>query len=477
MGISIQDAAKVQPSARQLALQDMEFYAFVHFSVNTYTGSEWGTGKEEPAIFNPVEFQAEQWVESCKSAGMKGLILTCKHHDGFCLWPSQYTEHSVKNSPWRNGAGDMVKEVADACRDGGLKFGIYLSPWDMHEQTYGDSDVYNTYFKNQLKELLTQYGDIFCVWFDGACGEGPNGKRQVYDWEGYYALIRELQPNAVVSVCGPDIRWCGNEAGHCRNSEWSVVPANLADNEKISEKSQQSDDREFAKRYDSSDDDLGSRAIIANESELIWYPAEVNTSIRPGWFYHEEEDDRVKSLDELLHVYYGSVGGNASFLLNIPPDRRGLFHENDVKRLRELGETLRQRFSHDIASGKSVTASESKNGYEADLLLDGNPDTYWAPEEGTEDASIVVDLLKSETFDHVVLKEHRMGQRIERFTLEYKDGDQWKPLFEGTIIGRKRICSFEAVNAQYIKLTIQQSRWWPNLSGLEIYNSKRTSPN
>lgn len=475
MGIPIQHAAQVYPSARQLALQDLEFYAFVHFSVNTFTGAEWGTGTEDPAIFDPTRFQADQWVEACIAAGMKGLILTCKHHDGFCLWPSQYTEHSVRNSPWRDGKGDMVKEVADACRKGNLKFGVYLSPWDLHERTYGDSEVYNEYFKNQLRELLTQYGDIFCVWFDGACGEGPNGKRQVYDWEGYYALIRELQPNAVISVCGPDIRWCGNEAGHCRESEWSVVPASLADNEKIQGKSQQADDREFAKRYDSGDDDLGSRAIIANESELIWYPAEVNTSIRPGWFYHEEEDDKVKSLDELLHVYYGSVGGNASFLLNIPPDRRGLFHENDVRRLRELGETLGRTFGRDLASNKTAMASESKSGFEADNLLNGNPDTYWAPEEGTEYAAIVVDLHEETAFNHIVLKEHLMGQRIERFELEYKDGDQWKHLYTGTIVGRKRICRFETVESRFIKLTISESRWWPNLSALEVYGSRRSN--
>lgn len=462
-------AAQVQPSERQMALQDMEFYAFVHFTVNTFTDLEWGFGDESPDIFNPTELNADQWVEGCKAAGMKGLILTCKHHDGFCLWPSRYTEHSVKSSPWKNGQGDVVKEVADACRRGGIQFGIYLSPWDRHEPSYGDSPVYNEYFINQLTELLTGYGDIFCVWFDGACGEGPNGKRQEYDWDAYYETIRRLQPNAVISVCGPDVRWCGNEAGHCRESEWSVVPASMRDNERIQKESQQADDREFAKRYDSQEQDLGSRAIIEKERHLAWYPAEVNTSIRPGWFYHASEDSEVRSLDELLHVYYGSVGGNATFLLNIPPDRRGLFHENDMKRLRELGDAIRVIFRTDLARGATAVASETGREYDANCLFDGNRDTFWAPEVGTERAVIEIDLGRETVFDHIVLKEHRMSQRIERFKLDYRDDGEWKPLYAGTVIGRKRICRFAAVNARCVRLTIVESRWWPNLTAFEVY--------
>ena len=244
---------------------------------------------------------------------MKGLILTCKHHDGFCLWPSQFTEHTVAASPWRSGTGDLVKEVADACREGGLKFGIYLSPWDRHEASYGDSERYNEFFLHQLRELLTNYGDIFCVWFDGACGEGPNGKRQVYDWDAYYALIRELQPEAVISVCGgcPLVRQRG---WSYTDSEWSVVPAHMQDNEKIQEQSQQVDDGEFARRVNTQDSDLGSREVICDlGDQLIWYPAEVNTSIRPGWFYHASEDTQVKTLEELLTVYYGAVGATPVF--------------------------------------------------------------------------------------------------------------------------------------------------------------------
>ncbi|OBY78212.1 alpha-fucosidase [Paenibacillus sp. KS1] len=484
----VKAAALVRPSERQLAIQEMEFYAFVHFTVNTFTDQEWGSGQEQPDIFNPTQLDARQWVRACKAAGMKGLILTCKHHDGFCLWPSEYTEHSVKNSPWKDGKGDVVLEVADACREGGLKFGIYLSPWDRHEPCYGDSPAYNEYFTNQLRELLTRYGDIFCVWFDGACGEGPNGKRQIYDWNGYYALIRELQPEASISVCGPDVRWCGNEAGHCRKSEWSVVPAQLQDKERIQEHSQQEDNAEFAKRFTSEDEDLGSRDIIAYVSELVWYPAEVDTSIRPGWFYHASQDDQVKSLDELRNVYYGSVGGNATLLLNIPADTRGLLHENDVQRLEELGAWISNTFETNVARDAAATASEAMAGYEAANILDGNRDTFWAPEQGTEVASITVDLGTEQTFDHIVLQEYRYTQRIESFSLEYWQADAaattedctdtaagrgtWQPILEGTIIGHKRICHFPAISSSRLRLQITGSRWWPNLSTFEVYNSQ-----
>ena len=371
----LRKAAQITPSKRQLDWQEMEFYAFIHFTMNTYTDREWGIGDEDPGIFNPTELNADQWVEACNAAGMKGLILTCKHHDGFCLWPSSYTDHSVRNSPWREGMGDLVKEAADACRKGGIKLGIYLSPWDRHEQSYGDSPVYNAYFKNQLRELLTNYGDIFCVWFDGACGEGPNGKRQVYDWDGYYEVIRDLQPNAVISVCGPDVRWCGNEAGHTRESEWSVVPAYLQENEKIQEQSQQVDDGEFSRRIDTQDGDLGSRQVIEHVRDLIWYPAEVNTSIRPGWFYHASEDDQVRPLDELLEIYYRSVGGNANFLLNLPPDRRGLIHENDVQRLQQFGQVIKETFRNNLAIHAEAQSTETLDeGHDAHHLFDGNRD-------------------------------------------------------------------------------------------------------
>ena len=323
---------QIVPDERQIRFQETEFYAFVHFSVNTYTDREWGDGTEPESLVCPDSFDAAQWADAIRSAGMKGLILTCKHHDGFCLWPSRYTNHTIAGSPFRGGKGDPVKEVADACRESGLRFGIYLSPWDRNNESYGSGKAYDDFFVNQLTELLTHYGEIFSVWFDGACGEGRNGKKQSYDWPRYYDLIRRLQPSACISVCGPDIRWCGNEAGHTRSSEWSVVPARLRDAEKVAAESQHTDDPAFRERKILSQDlDLGSRTALEGEKDLIWYPAEVNTSIRPGWFYHENEDDKVRGLDELLDIYYNSVGGNATFLLNIPPTKSGRFHENDVQ--------------------------------------------------------------------------------------------------------------------------------------------------
>lgn len=467
----IKKAGQIRPSQRQLDWQETEFYGFIHFTVNTFTDEEWGHGDEDPSIFNPTELDAKNWVEVCKSAGMKGLILTCKHHDGFCLWPSQFTNHSVKMSPWKGGKGDIVQETADACRDAGLKFGIYLSPWDMHEQTYGDSPLYNEFFINQLRELLTNYGDIFCVWFDGACGEGPNGKRQIYDWASYYQVIRELQPDAVISVCGPDVRWCGNEAGHTRDSEWSVVPRSLLDNEKIQENSQKVDDGEFSKHIGSHEADLGSREVIREQSELVWYPAEVNTSIRPGWFYHASEDDQVKSLDELLTIYYNSVGGNSTFLLNLPPDRRGLIHENDARRMKELGKVINGTFKDNLAAHATASDSESIDvNHDANRMLDGNRDTYWCPLEETEQAVIEIDLNVEKAFDRVVVMEQiRLGQRVESFKLEYKVADDWNELYRGTIVGYKRICCFEKVKARYLRLIITESRGCPALSHFGVY--------
>lgn len=467
---TVRDIAMVAPSERQIKWQEMEFYGFAHFGINTFTGSEWGMGNEDPKLFNPTQLNADQWVEACKSAGMTGLLLTCKHHDGFCLWPSKYTEHSVKNSPWKNGKGDVVKEVSDACRKGGIKFGVYLSPWDRHERVYGDSPKYNEYFLNQLTELLTNYGEIFCVWFDGACGEGPNGKRQVYDWESYYALIRKLQPNAVISICGPDVRWCGNEAGHCRESEWSVVPASLRDNEKISEESQKADDGEFAQKINSQDADLGSREAISKVKELIWYPAEVDTSIRPGWFYHEEEDDKVKSLEKLLHIYYGSVGGNACLLLNLPPDKRGLIHENDAKRLKELGDYIKENFTNNILEGASVIASEESEQNIAVQAIDNDKDTFWSPKEGTQEAYIEFELPQIKTFDKAILMENiKNGQRIEAFKIEYLKDNEWINIYNGTVVGYKRICIFEQISTKKVRITITKSRWCPEIKFVGLY--------
>lgn len=330
--------ANIRPTHRQLEWQKMEMYAFIHFGMNTMTDREWGEGHEDPSLFNPDRVDVDQWMRALVSAGMTGVILTCKHHDGFCLWPSAYTTHTVASSPWREGRGDLVREVSDSAARHGLKFGVYLSPWDMTEQTYGQGQPYNDFYFNQLVELLTHYGPVFSVWLDGACGEGPNGKVQAYDWQRIYDTVRALAPEAVISVCGPDVRWCGNEAGSVRANEWSVVPASLREAERTAENSQKVDDGEFSRQVASADEDLGSREALADyDGPLVWYPAEVNTSTRKGWFHHEAEDTQVRGVDELFSIWLGSVGGNATFLLNVPPNRHGLLADADVEVLAQLG--------------------------------------------------------------------------------------------------------------------------------------------
>ncbi len=434
-------AAGVKPAPRQLAWQELEFACFIHFGVNTFTDREWGEGTEDPQIFNPSDLDAIQWVKACKDAGISEIIFTAKHHDGFCLWPSKFTEHSVKNSPWKNGKGDVVKEISDACRKGGIKFGVYLSPWDRHDPSYGDSPKYNEHFRNQLRELLTNYGPICEVWFDGACGEGPNGKRQEYDYQSFYDVVRELQPNAAISICGPDVRWCGNEAGVCRESEWSVVPESCK----------------------ADDPDIGSREKLTeaakNNVGLIWHPAQVDTSIRPGWFYHSTEDNQVKSLDHLLDVYFSSVGGNAQLLLNIPPDRRGRFHENDVQRLHEIGEYLRSTFTNDLIKGARATASVSTRGHDASKTVDGKKGSYWATADGVTFAVIEYDLGVARTFNTAMLQEYiANGQHIEEFFIDAWDNGKWQQISRGTTVGHKRILRFDDVTTSKVRLRINKSR-------------------
>ena len=339
----LQEAANVLPSRKQLDWYEMESYAFIHFGPNTYTNKEWGNGTEAPSLFNPVKLDCDQWVSTIKAAGMKGMVLTAKHHDGFCLWPSKYTEHSVKNSPLKR---DVVKEAADACRRGGIKFGFYLSPWDRNSAYYGTPE-YNDYFCNQLTELLTQYGDIFYVWFDNACGEGPNGKKQVYDFPRYFELIHKYQPEALIfNDFGPDIRWCGNEAGVARHAEWAVVPSELCFYSPVQTgKGPMADEGDLSWIYNT-ERELGTMPNILYSRGLTFTPAEINMSIRPGWFWHPEEEPH--SLERLFHTYLISVGANSCFHLNLPPTTDGLIDERDVKRLRELRGLLDQEFGKEI---------------------------------------------------------------------------------------------------------------------------------
>jgi alpha-L-fucosidase len=314
----IAKAANVIPSPRQYDWQKLELTGFIHFGINTFNEVEWGQSFTNITLFNPEKIDVKQWVSVFKDAGFKLIILTTKHHDGFCLWPTKYTDYNISNTPFQNGKGDIVRDLSNACREAGIKFGVYLSPWDMHEKSYGTPE-YNIYFMNQLTELLTNYGEISEVWFDGACGEGPNGKKQVYDWNAYYKLIRELQPNAVIAVSGPDVRWVGTESGYGRQTEWSVLPGSNLDQNAIAENSQQQSlDGAFTPR-DLMDEDLGSREKLKDATSLVWYPAEIDVSIRPRWFFHQGDDKLVKSPQKLVDIYYNSVGLNGVLLLNIPP--------------------------------------------------------------------------------------------------------------------------------------------------------------
>lgn len=462
----------VVPSKKQLKWHELKFYAFIHFGMNTFYDSEWGSGNEDPQRFNPTELDTDQWVMTLKKAGMKAVILTCKHHDGFCLWPSKYTEHSIKNSPYKDGKGDIVAELAASCKKYGLKFGVYLSPWDRHEACYGDSPKYNEFFMNQLTELLTQYGEIFAVWFDGACGEGPNGKKQEYDWKAYFELIHKYQENAVTAICGEDVRWCGNEAGHCRTAEWNVVPRRLSESEVVASNSQQEDDAAFRERPISPmDEDLGSREALKDEKDLIWYPAEVDTSIRPGWFYHEHENNQVKPLEKLIEIFYNSVGGNATLLLNIPADTRGLIHEADVTRLEELGKYLKETFKNCITEKAHITASHEEGEHQASCVKTQD-ETYYKAPDGQEAVTISLEFDKPYAINHIVLEEQiKLSQRIEKFevVVETEKGEQ--VVYEGTVVGSGRICHFETVHTSKIIIKVLESRVSPTLKFVGVYTA------
>jgi alpha-L-fucosidase len=334
------------PTEAQLAWHEMEMNAFIHFTTNTFTGLEWGMGNEKPSIFNPTDLNTGQWVSVLKETGMKGIILTCKHHDGFCLWPSQYTEHTVKNSPYKGGNGDIVKELSDECKKQDIKFGVYLSPWDRNRADYG-SPSYIEYYRNQLKELFTTYGPVFEMWFDGANGGtgyygGANEKRSIngatyYDWPATLDLVRSMEPNIIFfSDAGPGVRWCGNESGYVGETNWNTI----------------SPDTLFAGKPG-----LNKLLNTGSENGTHWIPAEVDVSIRPGWFYHEHEDDKVRTPENLFELYLSSVGRGSLLLLNVPPDKRGLFHEKDVQSLKGFRDILDREFKTDLALNANVTST------------------------------------------------------------------------------------------------------------------------
>lgn len=450
----------VRPSERQLAWQAMEFYGFIHFGMNTMMDREWGEGHEDPGTFDPAGLDADQWITALKSAGMTGVILTCKHHDGFCLWPSDVTAYTIASSPWRGGRGDVVAEVVDAARRHGLRFGVYLSPWDRTEASYGSGTAYDDFYVAQLTELLTRYGPVFSVWLDGANGEGPSGRRQVYDWERYYAVVRELQPDAVISVSGPDVRWCGNEAGRTRPDEWSVVPRVLQDAERIADRAQKADDGTFARLVRSDDRGLGSRAALAgHEDDLVWYPAEVNVSIRPGWFHHPAEDDAVRSVDELFDIYLRTVGGNCCLLLNVPPTRDGRIPDTDVAVLERLGRRI-----EDFRARRIQATATVSSGTPGDVATarPGPGRTPWRPDGRDPRPGVTLAFGRSHPVEAVVVCEDiAQGQRIEHVVVRgHRDG-QWMTLAEANAVGYQRILRFPPSEVDTVLVEVTESRATP----------------
>lgn len=457
----------VVPSERQKIIQEMRFYAFVHFTVNTFTGKEWGNGKESPNIFNPKSLNTDQWCEAIKSAGMKGVILTCKHHDGFCLWQTETTNHSIKNSPYKQGKGDIVKELSESCIKYGLKMGVYLSPWDRNSEYYG-TDKYMDFYIAQLSELLSNYGEIFMLWLDGACASNLDGKpKQEYDFKRIYETALSFQPNIVISNCGPDIRWVGNESGKARDSEWNVVPSFQFAEQNIENDSQkQEDSKQFKKRcVDVMIKDMGSREFLAKFDNFVWYPAEVDVSIRPGWFYHPIENIAIRSLKNLMKIYYSSVGGNSLLLLNIPPNRKGLLSPKDVSRLKQIGMCLKKDEENIVPIKSYTTDTPSKIGFGINNLV---VNKAFSPVELSEKYEIVATFEKT-SIDRVVLREDTdFSQRVEKFKIYADTNGAKELLYEGTVIGFNKIAIFKPICTNMLILVIEKSRFEPYINYFKI---------
>lgn len=448
------------PSESQLAWHQMELNAFIHFTTNTFTDKEWGYGDESPRVFNPAGFEPEQWISTLKDAGFKGVILTCKHHDGFCLWPSQYTEHSVKNSPFQDGKGDVVKAVADATRAADLKFGLYVSPWDRNRADYGTPE-YVTYYRNQLKELFTNYGPVFEMWFDGANGGdgyygGKRDKRRIdgrtyYDWPTTLDLVREMEPDVIFfSDAGPGVRWVGNERGVAGETNWNTITP----------------DTLYAGQPDITD-----LLNTGSENGTAWIPAEVDVSIRPGWFYHAKEDSLVKSPEKLFDIYLTSVGRGSTLLLNIPPDRRGLLHENDVQALKGWRALLDNTFKTNHARTAGISAAHERgNEYAATNLTDNNPETFWATPDDITQSTLEFSWDNEQRISYVLLQEYiRLGQRIKAFDIEVWQDNAWEKIASATTIGYKRIIKIDPVTTTKMRINIREAKACPVISNVEVY--------
>ena len=426
------------PTSAQLKWQNSKLEMFVHFGMNTFTGTDRGTGKEDPKLFNPTALNAPQWVSIAKWLGFQYLILTVKHHDGFCLWPSKYTDYSIKNSPYKNGSGDIVKEVSTACSAAGIKFGFYLSPWDRHDSTYGTS-FYNTYFCNQLVELLTNYGEIGEIWLDATNGETADGKHQDYDWDRYYTLIKHFQPNALIAVMGPDIRWIGNERGLGNETEWCFQPAQLPQHNM--------------------------------SGTLVWWPSQCDVTIRNGWFY--QDGDVIKTAAQLIDIYFKSIGRNSNMLLNIPPNRQGLISDADIEQLSAWRSQLHDIFSKDLFLGSIISASNVRkdiSDYSATNCIDDNPATFWTTEKNILTADIIVTLPVMEKINIIKLEEAiAYGQRISSFDIYADQNSLWTKIASGTTVGRTRLIRFDPMTTSKIKISITNSIASPTLTTISGY--------
>ncbi|MEQ1821544.1 MAG: alpha-L-fucosidase [Fimbriimonadaceae bacterium] len=439
------------PSKPQIAWHRAEYTAFCHFGPNTFTGEEWGHGTEDPKMFNPVNFDARQWAKAFKDAGMTGIIITAKHHDGFCLWPSKQSKHTVRESGWRNGTGDVLKELSQACKEFKLKFGVYVSPWDRNHPAYGTPE-YNRVFAETLKEVLTNYGPIHEVWFDGANGEGPNGRKQIYDWPLFHSIVRKYQPNAVMfSDAGPGVRWVGNEDGYAGETCWAMIQG---------------------KRYVPGTPHY-KELTEGSENGEDWIPAECDVSIRPGWFWKASQDKEVKSVEKLMDIWYGSVGRNGHLLLNVPPNNKGLISDVDVKRLMEFKAARQQAMPADLGLRQSASSADSRgSGFEVERVCDGKINTYFAAKDDALSAQIMLDFARPTSVNIVSLSEYiPLGQRVKRFEIDAFNGS-WKTVARGTTIGNKRILRFAPTEVKRLRVRILDSRACPTISSFEAYSSR-----
>lgn len=444
---------QVIPTRSQLQWHDMEFYIFMHFGPNTFTDVEWGNGKEKEEIFNPDQLDCRQWCRVAKAAGAKGIIITAKHHDGFCLWPSKFSTHTVRESRWRNGKGDVLKELSEACRESGLKFGVYISPWDRNHPAYGTPE-YNDVYINTMKEVFQNYGPLFEFWWDGANGEGPNGKKQVYDFRKFENTVREISPNTLVfSDIGPDIRWVGNEDGIAGETNWNML-----------------DTVGYGRGATGPPADTLNRG---NENGAYWIPAECDVSIRPGWFYHANEDSVVKTPAQLMQLYLRSVGRGSNLLLNVPPDTRGLINEKDSAALLGLKQLRDEFFKNNLALNAKCSSPTPWKGFSPAALTDGNPKSYWSPADNARNCSVEIDLGNTRTFNTIMLQEYTaLGQKIKAFSVNVWGEDRWKPIAFGTTIGHKRILQFPEVKVRKIQIVILNSNASPALSEIEVYDAQ-----